>query len=80
MTCYECHDLLSFSQLLGHRNGEMAKWYQSVSIIFPTFCGVVMPTTGGLGQGTGPTGLRDFKGRYLRNSVGDSIGYGYPVI
>ena len=54
-------------------------WCQSFSHVFPTFCGVVMPLTGGLGQGTGQ-GQRDFKGRYLRNSLGGSMGYGYSVI
>ena len=54
-------------------------WCQSFSHVFPTFCGVVMPPTGGLGQGTGQ-GQRDFKGRYLRNSLGGSMGYGYSVI
>jgi hypothetical protein len=32
-TCCECHDLLSYSQLLGHRNGEI----DMVPVIFPSF-------------------------------------------
>ena len=82
-TCCECHDLLSYSQLLGHRNGEI----DMVPVIFPSFSPPFVawwchpPEALGKGQARDSCCWeRDFKGRYLRNSVGDSMGYGYSVI